>query len=274
MLEEILDRRNVNRALEHVVSNKGSGGIDNMHVDELGSYVSANYTSICASILSGSYKPQAVRKVEIPKPNGGTRMLGIPTVLDRLIQQCISQRLMIMWEPKFHDCSFGFRPNRSAHQAVHKAKSYIDEGFTYIVEFDLEKFFDKVNHDYLMSLLAKSITDKRLLKLLRAYLTAGIMEGGVVSVRTEGTPQGSPLSPLLSNIILHELDVELSKRGLNFVRYADDFSIYTKSAKAAERVMASVSTFIEKRLHLRVNTEKSKVSRPSQSYLLGFSFYT
>ncbi|MFM2385246.1 MAG: hypothetical protein RL660_3 [Bacteroidota bacterium] len=274
MLEEILDRRNVNRALDQVVSNKGASGIDNMSVTELRTYVSANYASLCSSILAGTYKPQAVRKVEIPKPNGGTRILGIPTVLDRLIQQCISQRLMMMWEPKFHDCSFGFRPNRNAHQAVQKAKSYIEIGHTYIVELDLEHFFDKVNHDYLMSLLAKSIEDKRLLKLLRAYLTVGILEGGLTSPRSEGTPQGSPLSPLLSNIILHELDTELTKRGLPFVRYADDCSIYTKSAKAAERVMESVSKFIEKKLHLKVNQAKSKISKPHESYLLGFSFYT
>jgi RNA-directed DNA polymerase len=274
MLEEILDIRNVRHALKQVTSNKGASGVDGMSVRELNTYIENHYQTFKLDILESRYKPQAVRKVEIPKPGGGVRMLGIPTVLDRLVQQCISQRLSQLWEPEFHECSYGFRPNRNAHQAVGKAKDYINEGYCKVVELDLEKFFDKVNHDYLMSLLAKRIADKPLLKLVRAYLTSGIMEGGATSPRTEGTPQGSPLSPLLSNILLHELDKELDKRGLRFVRYADDCSIYTKSVKAAERVLASITTFIEVKLHLKVNTTKSQVSHASASTLLGYSFYT
>lgn len=273
MLEEILDIRNVRYALKQVTSNKGASGVDGMSLLELNTFIDNDYQSFRLDILEGRYKPQLVRKVEIPKPGGGKRMLGIPTVLDRLIQQSIYQRLSQIWEPKFHECSYGFRPNRNAHQAVTKAQEYLNEGYTKVVELDLEKFFDKVNHDYLMSLLAKQIEDKSLLKLLRAYLTSGIMEDGVSSPRTEGTPQGSPLSPLLSNILLHELDKELDKRSLRFVRYADDCSIYTKSTKAAERVMQSITIFIEVKLHLKVNTEKSKISHPTDSTLLGYSFY-
>jgi RNA-directed DNA polymerase len=273
MLEEILDIHNVRKALNQVVGNKGASGVDGMTVQELRIYLDTHYQTLRTEILEGKYKLQAVRKVEIPKPGGGKRMLGIPTVLDRLVQQSISQRMARIWEPEFDECSYGFRPKKNAHQAVLQAQNYLNEGNKFVVELDLEKFFDKVNHDYLMSLLAKRIEDKRLLKLLRACLTAGIMEGGVMSARTEGTPQGSPLSPLLSNILLHELDKELRTRGHKFIRYADDCSIYVKSQKSAERILERVSKFIEKKLHLKVNLEKSKISTPSQSTLLGFSFY-
>lgn len=273
MLEEILDFRNVQKAMKQVISNHGAGGIDGMQADELRAYLEANWAMLKQSILEGSYRPQPVRKVEIPKPQGGMRMLGIPTVLDRLIQQAISQWLSPKYEPEFSAYSYGFREGRNAHQAVLQAKKYLDEGKEWIIELDLEKFFDRVNHDKLMGLLANRIADKRTLKLLRSYLNSGIMEGGMVSQRTEGTPQGSPLSPLLSNIMLHELDKELQARGHSFVRYADDCSIYVKSEKASHRVLESVTKFIEEKLKLKVNREKTKISRPVQSTLLGFSFY-
>lgn len=273
MLEEILDIRNVTKALKQVTANKGAGGIDGMQTDELRDYLNANWQTLRKSILEGSYKPQPVRKVEIPKPQGGTRMLGIPTVIDRLLQQAIAQWLGYRYEPEFSTYSYGFREKRNAHQAVLQAQQNLNEGYEWVVELDLEKFFDKVHHDRLMSTLAKKITDKGTLKLIRSYLTSGIMEGGVCSPRTEGTPQGSPLSPLLSNIVLDELDKELLARGHRFVRYADDCSIYVKSEKSAGRVMESITEYIEKKLKLKVNRTKSKVSRPQDSTLLGFSFY-
>jgi group II intron reverse transcriptase/maturase len=273
MLEEILDIRNVEKALKQVTANRGAGGIDGMQTDELRDYLNANWQTLRKSILEGSYKPQAVRKVEIPKPQGGMRMLGIPTVIDRLIQQAISQWLTYRYDGGFSGNSYGFREGRNAHQAVLQAQQNLNEGYEWIVELDLEKFFDKVHHDRLMSTLAKKITDKRTLKLIRSYLTSGIMEGGVASPRTEGTPQGSPLSPLLSNIVLDELDKELLTRGHRFVRYADDCSIYVKSEKSAQRVMDGITEYIESKLKLKVNRIKSKVSRPHESTLLGFSFY-
>lgn len=273
MLEEILDIRNVTKALKQVTANKGAGGIDGMQADELRDYLNANWQTLRKSILEGSYKPQPVRKVEIPKPQGGTRMLGIPTVIDRLVQQAIAQWLGYRYEPEFSTYSYGFREKRNAHQAVLQAQQNLNEGYEWVVELDLEKFFDKVHHDRLMSTLAKKITDKSTLRLIRSYLTSGIMEGGVCSPRTEGTPQGSPLSPLLSNIVLDELDKELLARGHRFVRYADDCSIYVKSEKSAERVKESITEYIEKKLKLKVNRTKSKVSRPQDSTLLGFSFY-
>lgn len=273
MLEEIVQIQNVYKALEQVERNKGAGGIDNMQTDKLRPYVSANWHQLKADILKGDYYPSPVRKVEIPKAGGGKRMLGIPTVTDRLLQQAISQWLSPKYESEFSEMSFGFRPGRSAHQAVRQAQVFLSEGKTWIVELDLEKFFDNVNHDKLMSLLEKKINDRRTLRLIRQYLQSGIMEGGIVSPRSEGTPQGSPLSPLLSNIVLNELDKELHKRGHSFVRYADDCSIYVRTEKAAERTMVSITNYIERKLKLKVNREKTKVSRPTSSTLLGFSFY-
>jgi RNA-directed DNA polymerase len=272
MLEQVLDRRNIERALEQVMRNKGAGGVDGMQTEELRAYLNDNWQSLRARILEGSYEPSPVRKVEIPKPNGGKRMLGIPTVLDRLLQQAISQWLTPQYEKQFSKNSYGFRPNKNAHQAVLQAQAYVREGKEWIVELDLEKFFDKVNHDRLMSMLSMTVKDKPTLKLIRNYLTSGILEGGMVSQRTEGTPQGSPLSPLLSNIVLDELDKELEKRGHAYVRYADDCSIYVKSEAAAKRVAGSIIQYIEGKLLLKVNREKTKVSRPNESTLLGFTF--
>ena len=273
MLEEILDIRNVTKALKQVTANKGAGGIDGMQTDELRDYLNANWQTLRKDILEGNYKPQAVRKVEIPKAQGRSRMLGIPTVVDRLLQQAIAQWLSPKYEEEFSQYSYGFREGRNAHQAVLQAQSNLNEGYEWVIELDLEKFFDKVHHDRLMSTLAKKITDKRTLKLIRSYLSSGIMEGGATSARTEGTPQGSPLSPLLSNIVLDELDKELLARSHRFVRYADDCSIYVKSEKSARRVMETIIKFIEGKLKLKVNRTKSKVSKPTESSLLGFSFY-
>ena len=273
MLQEIMNRRNIERALLHVERNKGVGGVDGMQTDELRDYLHACYSTLSQEVISGNYNPGSVRKVEIPKPQGGVRMLGIPTVKDRLLQQAISQWLSRFYEPGFSAFSYGFRPNKNAHEAVLQAQAFLNEGKTYVVELDLEKFFDKVNHDKLMSLIMRKVTDKGTLNLIHKYLRSGIMEGGMMSQRTEGTPQGSPLSPLLSNIILDELDKELTNRGHSFVRYADDCSIYAGSEKAAQRVLASITRYIEKSLKLKVNQEKSKVSLPTESTLLGFSFY-
>jgi RNA-directed DNA polymerase len=273
MLEEILDYRNITQALKRVTSNKGAGGVDGMQTDDLRDWLEANWTILKQGILEGSYRPQPVRKVEIPKAQGGTRMLGIPTVLDRLIGQAIHQWLSPQYERGFSENSYGFREGRNAHQAVLQAQKYLAEGKVWIVEIDLEKFFDRVNHDKLMGLLAKQIADKRTLKLIRSYLNSGIMEGGLISPRQEGTPQGSPLSPLMSNIVLDAMDKELEVRGHSFVRYADDISIYVKSEKAGQRVKDSTTEYIEKELKLRVNREKTQVSKPEQSTLLGFSFF-
>ncbi|WP_268037049.1 group II intron reverse transcriptase/maturase [Algoriphagus sp. PAP.12] len=268
-----MNRRNVERALLQVESNKGVGGVDGMQTDELRDYLSTHYQRIRTEVLTGSYKPSPVKQVEIPKPQGGVRILGIPVVLDRLIQQSIQVWLSPFYEPDFSEFSYGFRPGRNAHQAVQQAAAFLNEGKTHVVELDLEKFFDRVNHDKLMSLLMGKVKDAPTLRLIRSYLRSGIMEGGVVSQRVKGTPQGSPLSPLLSNILLDELDKELSRRGLSFVRYADDCSIYVKSEKSAHRVLASITRYLEKDLKLQVNREKSKVSHPTDSILLGFSFY-
>jgi RNA-directed DNA polymerase len=273
MLEEILDIRNVQKAFKQVTANKGAGGIDGMQTDELRDYLNANWQTLRKDILEGNYRPQTVRKVEIRKPDGGTRMLGIPTVTDRLLQQAIAQWLSPKYEEEFSNYSYGFREGRNAHQAVIEAQRNLNEGYEWVIELDLEKFFDRVNHDKLMGLLAKKITDKRTLKLLRSYLNSGIMEEGVVIARREGTPQGSPLSPLLSNIVLNELDKELQARSHRFVRYADDCSIYVKSEKSAQRVMETITKHIESKLKLKVNRTKSRVSRPTESTLLGFSFY-
>jgi RNA-directed DNA polymerase len=273
MLEEILDYRNITKALEQVTANKGAGGIDGMQTGELREWMETNWQNWKADILEGKYRPQPVRKVEIPKPQGGKRMLGIPTVIDRLLSQAIGQWLSGQYESGFSEQSYGFREGRKAHQAVEQAKRYLDEGNEWVVEIDLDQFFDRVNHDKLMGKLAKGISDKGTLKLIRSYLNSGIMEGGLVSVRQEGTPQGSPLSPVLSNIVLDEMDKELEARGHKFVRYADDISIYVKSERAAQRVKESTTEYLEKELKLRVNREKTKVSQGHQSSLLGFSFY-
>lgn len=272
MLEEILGRENMTISFKRVKTNKGSSGVDGMTVTELLPYLNDEWIFIKTEILAGVYNPSPVKKVEIPKPDGSKRMLGIPTVLDRLIQQAISQKLSVIYDIGFSVNSYGFRPGKSAHQAVLQAQAYIDAGYTTVIEFDMEKFFDKVNHDRLMTGLSKVISDKRLLKLIRKYLKTGIMENGKVNTRTEGTPQGSPLSPILSNIVLDELDKELERRGHKFVRYADDLSIYVRSMKSAERVKESVTNFIEGKLKLKVNQTKSKISTPEESSLLGFTF--
>ena len=273
MLERIIDRRNIEKALVAVERNGGAAGIDNLQSDELRQFLYTHYQSLCQQILEGTYKPKPVRKVEIPKPQGGVRMLGIPTVTDRMLQQAIHQVLSPVYEEQFDKNSFGFRPGKNAHQAVITAQQYINAGYDWILELDLEKFFDTVNHQKLMALLSNTVKDKGTLKLIHAYLRSGIMEGGVVRQRIEGTPQGSPLSPLLSNIILHELDKELNKRGHKFVRYADDCSIYVRSEKSAKQVAESITKYIEKKLRLKVNREKTRISRPNQCQLLGFSFY-
>jgi RNA-directed DNA polymerase len=273
MLEEILDIRNVQKAFKQVTANKGAGGIDGMQTDELRDYLNTDWQTLRTSILEGTYRPVAVKKAEIDKENGGKRKLGIPTVIDRLISQSIAQWLSPQYEKEFSNYSYGFRENRNTQQAVYQAQTNLNEGYEWVVELDLETFFDRVNHDRLMSLVARKVTDKRTLKLLRAYLNCAIMENGVVIERKEGTPQGSPLSPLLSNIVLNELDKELTARGHRYVRYADDCSIYVKTEKSATRVLESITVFIEKKLKLKVNRTKSKVSHPIESTLLGFSFY-
>lgn len=273
MLEKILNSRNIERALRAVERNQGSGGVDDMQSDELRPFVNANRRILVNRLLEGSYEPSPLRKVEIPKNTGGVRMLGIPTVVDRMIQQAIHLTLSPMYEEEFDKHSYGFRPGKNAHQAVQTAQGYLNEGYSWIIELDLEKFFDKVNHQKLMHLLSHKVKDKRTLLLINAYLKSGIMEDGLVSQRIEGTPQGSPLSPLLSNIMLHELDKELNERGHKFVRYADDCSIYVRSEKSAKRAMDSIIKYIECELKLKVNREKTKISRPQGSQLLGFSFY-
>jgi RNA-directed DNA polymerase len=246
LLKEIVDYENLDRAFKQVQRNEGSSGVDGMDIEELGCWLGANLVDLRKSILTEEYEVSAVRKVEIPKPTGGTRILGIPTVKDRYIQQAIHQKLSPLYERHFSDHSYGFRPGRNAHQAVRQASEYIKEGKEWIVDIDLEKFFDKINHDRLMQRLSKGIGDKRLLRLINAYLKAGMMEDGLIEQRIAGTPQGGPLSPLLSNIVLDELDKELERRGHSFCRYADDCNIYVRSKKAGERVMASIVNFIEK----------------------------
>jgi group II intron reverse transcriptase/maturase len=258
-MEEVLSRENMLAAHKRVLQNGGAPGVDGVTVDDLWDLAVDQWEAIREKLLSGTYKPQPVRKVEIPKPGGGKRMLGIPTVLDRLIQQALLQILSPLYDPTFSDASFGFRPGRSAHQALDRAKEYASQGYRWVVDMDLEKFFDRVNHDILMSRIARRVKDKRILKLIRVFLQAGIMEGGVASPRSEGTPQGGPISPLLSNILLDELDKELEKRGHRFVRYADDCNIYVRSQRAGERVLDSMETFLQKRLRLVVNRAKSSV---------------
>lgn len=273
LLEKIVDKRNFFEAYKKVVANKGSHGIDGMKVDELLPFLQEHYETLKADLLSGKYKPQPVKRVEISKPNGGVRLLGIPTVIDRLIQQAINQVINPIFDREFSNSSYGFRPGRSAQMALKQAQTYINEGYRQVVDMDLEKFFDNVNHDLLMNLIARKIGDKRVLKLIRKYLNSGIMLKGTVVKSEEGAPQGGPLSPLLSNILLDELDKELERRGHKFCRYADDANIYIKSRRAGERVLKSISKFLEQRLRLKVNTEKSAVSSPTKRKFLGYSFY-
>jgi len=273
LLEDILARQNMLNALKRVEANKGAAGIDNMEVSSLRKHLKEEWLLIKPLLLSGTYKPMPVREVNIPKPDKGLRALGIPTVTDRLIQQAISQKLSPIFDKDFSEYSYGFRTGRSAHGAVLKAKEYIEQGYKWVVDIDIEKFFDRVNHDMLMARVAAKISDKRVLKLVRAYLNAGIMAGGVVIERGQGTPQGGPLSPLLSNIVLDDLDKELESRGHKFCRYADDCNIYLKSKRAAERTYVSIVKFIEKKLKLKVNTQKSKVDIAYRIKFLGYSYY-
>jgi len=273
LMEEVCARENLREALRRVKANKGSPGVDGMTVGGITDYLKQHWPGIREQLLSGTYEPQPVRRVEIPKPDGGgVRKLGIPSVLDRFIQQAVLQVLQRRWDRTFSDHSYGFRPGRSAHQAVAQAQHYIAEGHGWCVDLDLEKFFDRVNHDKLMGQIAKRIEDKRLLKLIRAFLNAGVMENGLVSPSVEGTPQGGPLSPLLSNLVLDELDRELERRGHRFVRYADDCNIYVRSERAGQRVMESITRFIRQELRLKVNEAKSAVARPQERKFLGFSF--
>jgi len=273
LLGRILARENMLLAMKRVISNKGSHGIDGKRVDELRTFIMDNWLSIKQKLLEGEYKPSPVRRVEIPKPDGGIRLLGIPTVLDRMIQQAIAQELNKIYDPNFSNSSYGFRPNKSAKQAIVKAKEFINEGYKWVVDMDLEKFFDKVNHDILMERLSRKIEDKRVLKLIRAYLESGVMLNGIKVNSEEGTPQGGPLSPLLANILLDEVDKELEKRGHRFRRFADDCNIYVKSKKAGNRVMRNIKEIIEGRLKLKVNENKSAVDLVSRRKFLGFSFY-
>lgn len=271
-MEKVVAASNLKKALKQVESNKGSGGVDNMQVDELRPYLKENWHIIKQQLLDATYKPAPVRRVEIPKPDGGVRELGIPTVLDRFIQQAIQQVLTPIFEPLFSKCSYGFRPGKSARQAVRKAQEYIRGGKNIVVDIDLEKFFDRVNHDVLMTKVAKQVNDKRIHKIIRRYLQAGAMLNGCCVRTEEGTPQGGPISPLLSNIMLNDLDHELTQRGHAFARYADDCNIYVSSKRAGQRVYASITKFIEERLKLKVNEQKSAVDYPSKRKFLGFSF--
>jgi len=273
LLEAILTKDNLKRALERVERNAGAPGIDGMKTCELRKYLQEEWPHIKASLLDGTYLPKSVRRKEIFKPDGGIRLLGIPTVLDRMIQQAIAQILTPIFEEGFSDHSHGFRPKRKAHDAVRNAKGYIEEGYTWVVDIDLEKYFDRVNHDILMSRIARKVKDKRILKLIRRYLEAGVMINGVVIETEEGTPQGGPLSPLLSNIMLDDLDKELEKRGHRFERYADDCNIYVQTQRAGERVYQSIKAFLETKLKLKINEAKSAVDRPWNRKFLGFSFY-
>src|SRR5450759_2280205 len=272
VMEEVCERENRRKALKRVRANQGSPGIDGMTVDELPGYLEQHWPVLREQLLKGTYEPKPGKRVEIPKPDGGVRKLGIPTVLDRFVQQAVQQVLQKQWDPTFSEHSYGFRPGRSAQQAVAQAQRYIAEGYGWCVDFDLEKFFDRVNHDKLMGQIAKRVEDKRLLKLIRAFLNAGVMEDGLVSPSVEGTPQGGPLSPLLSNLVLDELDRELEALGHRFVRYADDCNIYIRSERAGQRVMESITRFITQKLKLKVNEAKSAVAPPQERKFLGFSF--
>jgi len=271
LLEAALERSNMMRAYQRVVGNKGAPGVDGLTVSELKPWLVVHWAKVRQALLAGEYMPQAVRKVEIPKPQGGVRILGIPCVLDRLIQQALHQMLQPLFDPGFSESSYGFRPGRNAHQAVEAARGHVAEGGRWTVDLDLEKFFDRVNHDVLLARVGRKVKDAGVLKLIRRYLEAGMMEGGIASARSEGTPQGSPLSPLLSNILLDDLDRELERRGHRFCRYADDCNIYVKSERSGQRVKQSITAFLEQRLKLKVNAAKSAVARPWQRKFLGYS---
>jgi group II intron reverse transcriptase/maturase len=269
----VFSQENLTRALQRVESNRGAPGIDGMPTSELRGWLKANWAGVQSALDAGTYRPRPVRRVTIPKPDGGERELGVPTVLDRLIQQAIAQVLTEVFDSQFSERSYGFRPGRSAHQAQRRARDYVVAGYDWVIEVDLEKFFDKVQHDALMARVARKVPDKRLLRLIRRYLEAGVMVEGVKQASAEGTPQGSPLSPLLANIMLDDLDRELERRGHHFVRYADDIRVHVKSERAGERVLQGLSEFIEKRLKLKVNKEKSATRRASKATALGFGFW-
>ncbi|WP_212002380.1 group II intron reverse transcriptase/maturase [Chitinophaga sp. HK235] len=273
LLERILDNRNVRRAYERVMANKGSGGVDGIGIEGFKSHLQKVWPSVKARIEEGNYQPSAVRRVDIPKPSGGTRTLGIPTLLDRLIQQAIAQQLTIIYDETFSENSYGFRAKRNAHQALLKVRDYVNAGYSHVVDIDMAKFFDRVNHSYLMNLLGQRIKDRRVLRLIHSYLKAGVMMDGIATVNREGTPQGGPLSPILSNVLLDKLDKELEMRGHRFVRYADDVCVFLRSKRSAARVLDSVSMYIEKELKLEVNRSKSTVTRPWKGKTLGYSFY-
>ena len=270
-MEAVVARENMLRALRAVERNAGAAGVDGMTTEELRGYLRAQWEQLKRQLLEGTYQPQPVRRVDIPKLGGGTRMLGIPTVVDRLIQQAMHQVMSPVWEPDFSNHSYGFRPGRGAHQAVEAARAHVESGRRWVVDIDLEKFFDRVNHDVLMARVARRIKDKRMLRLIRRYLQSGIMEGGLAQPREEGTPQGGPLSPLLSNILLDDLDKELERRSHCFCRYADDCNIYVRTRQAGERVIASLKRYLEKKLRLKVNEAKSRVDRPWNCKFLGYS---
>ena len=272
LMEAVCSPDNLRKALKQVRGNKGSAGIDGMTVQQLAGHLKGHWPVIRQRLLEGTYKPQPVKRVEIPKPEGGMRKLGIPTVVDRFIQQAVMQVLQEQWDRTFSRHSYGFRPGRSAHQAAASAQQHVTDGYRWVVDIDLEKFFDRVNHDRLMAAVAERVEDKRLLKLIRAFLNAGVMKDGLVSPTEEGTPQGGPLSPLLSNLVLDELDRQLEKRGHRFVRYADDCNVYVRSERAGLRVMEGLEDFITKKLKLKVNAAKSAVARPWERKLLGFTF--